>query len=84
MSQFLCDGISAIIFLFSDVLTPTCNTGSLRLQDQGSGNFNNGTGFTIGRPSVCYNNSYISYCTEFNSNTARAFCGRLNYYYGKD
>ena len=75
----ICDGL---FFCFSDFHS-TCNTGSLRLQDQGSGYFNNGSRFVIGRPSVCYNDSYIPYCTEFNSNTARAFCERLDSYYGK-
>ena len=65
-----------------DPPTPTCETGSLQLQDRGTGYLNNRTQFSIGRPSICYNNSYIPYCTSFDMNTARAFCGRSEYYYG--
>ncbi|XP_019854701.1 PREDICTED: uncharacterized protein LOC109583709 [Amphimedon queenslandica] len=74
------NGGLAVVSCVRDV--ETCNTGSPQLQDRGQGYFNNGTAFSIGRPSICYNNSYIPYCTSFDMNTARAFCGSSEYYYG--
>ena len=72
-----------IVPFIMSYLVDECETGSVQLEDRGSGYLNNGTRFYIGRPSVCINSSYVPYCTLFDLNTARAFCGKGFKYYGK-
>ena len=65
----------------SDSNVPSC--GGSQLADRGYGTFSNGTEFSIGRPEICYNNSYIPVCeSNLTQEEAITFCSSSEGRYG--
>lgn len=53
-----------------------------RLTDRGYGSFSNGTSFTIGRPEVCVNNSFVPVCESVTHEEAILVCNDAESRYG--